>query len=40
MSEHPAHYSGEFHARKPPSEPMMKGGVCLILTFALSYLQS
>ncbi|KAH0531450.1 hypothetical protein TsFJ059_000279 [Trichoderma semiorbis] len=26
MSEHPAHYSGEFHARKPPSEPMMKGG--------------
>ncbi|KAL7916505.1 hypothetical protein GGI35DRAFT_433244 [Trichoderma velutinum] len=26
MSEHPAHYSGEFHARVPPSEPMMKGG--------------
>ncbi|PTB44909.1 hypothetical protein M441DRAFT_158208 [Trichoderma asperellum CBS 433.97] len=26
MSEHPAHYSGEFHARRPPSEPMMKGG--------------
>ncbi|KAM0450577.1 hypothetical protein ACHAO4_006559 [Trichoderma viride] len=26
MSEHPAHYSGEFHARKPASKPMMKGG--------------
>ncbi|UKZ74401.1 hypothetical protein TrVFT333_002068 [Trichoderma virens FT-333] len=26
MSEHPAHYTGEFHARVPPSEPMMKGG--------------
>ncbi|KAL7815976.1 hypothetical protein V8C44DRAFT_323547 [Trichoderma aethiopicum] len=26
MSEKPAHYSGEFHARVPPSEPMMKGG--------------
>ncbi|KAM0472226.1 hypothetical protein ACHAPX_008907 [Trichoderma viride] len=26
MSEHPAHYQGEFHARKPGSKPMMKGG--------------
>ncbi|KAL7922828.1 hypothetical protein ACQKWADRAFT_312720 [Trichoderma austrokoningii] len=26
MSEHPTHYSSELYARKPPSEPMMKGG--------------
>ncbi|TFA98963.1 hypothetical protein CCMA1212_009135 [Trichoderma ghanense] len=27
MAEHgPKHYTGEFHARRPPSEPMMKGG--------------